>query len=148
MVFVLGLVGPVSVGWLYGSMFGLVGPVSVGWLYGSMFGLVGPVSVGWLYGSMFGLVGPVSVGWLYYYGVHVWTGWPSVCWQTIWVHVWTGWLSVSWLTIWGTCWDWLAQCQYTVTVWDSKLDLQFPEISVWLHMIVYRHVMEGCFAYG
>ena len=25
----------------------------------------------------------------------------------------------------GQCWDWLARCQYTVTGWDRKLDLQF-----------------------
>ena len=25
----------------------------------------------------------------------------------------------------GQCWDWLAQCQYTVTGWDGKFGLQF-----------------------
>ena len=28
------------------------------------------------------------------------------------------------LALQGQCWDWLARCQYTVTGWDGKLDLQ------------------------
>ena len=28
------------------------------------------------------------------------------------------------LALWGQCWDWSARCQYTVTGWDGKLDLQ------------------------
>ena len=28
------------------------------------------------------------------------------------------------LALWGHCWDWLNRCQYTVSGWDGKLDLQ------------------------
>ena len=34
---------------------------------------------------------------------------------------------------WRQCWDWLAQCQYTVTGWDGKFDL-ITSVFVWQHV--------------
>ena len=73
------------------------------------------------------------------YGVSNGTGWPDVSIPGFccgffsslshtgqWLRNWfSAGRPASHLMLWHQYWDWLAWCQYTVTVWDSKFDLWF-----------------------